>query len=208
MRARGDKVGVGSVVLGVVLLAAGIPLLVPRHLSREDSAATSATVHQEPAEVARPGDPRKDSPEPVLHLEQVQGPDGLTVQVASSTPATSPLTRFAKDALVALTPDEEALLREEPVDDLAALVTRTERAFQDASPQTRARQEQRYLAALNLVAKLSAPPPDDARARDEDARYQRALAEEQVKWRGLSPGERERAQETFKEWFFQGEQKR
>ncbi|MFY2563507.1 hypothetical protein ACN469_38295 [Corallococcus terminator] len=208
MRARDDKVGIGSVVLGVVLLAAGVPLLVPRHLLSEDSAAVG---HREPTQVARleaPPVPRKDSPEPVLHVEQVQGPDGLTVEVATPAPATSPLTRFAKDALVSLTPDEEALLREEPVDDLATLVTRTERAFQEASPETRARQERRYLAALNLVAKLSGVPKEDAHARDEDARYQRALAREQAKWSGLSPEERARAQETFKEWFFQGEQKR
>lgn len=208
MRARGDQVGIGSVVLGIVLLAAGIPLLVPRHLLREDSAAVS---QREPNPVARletPPVPRKDSQESVLHVEQVQGPGGLTVEVATPAPATSPLTRFAKDSLVPLTPDEEALLREEPVDDLATLVTRTERAFQDASPETRARQERRYLAALNLVAKVSAPPAEDTHARDQDARYQQALAREQAKWRDLSPEEQARAQETFKEWFFQGEQKR
>lgn len=208
MRARGDQVGIGSVVLGVVLVAAGIPLLVPRYLLREDSAAVS---QREPNPVGRletPPLPRKGSPEPVLQVEQVQGPAGLTVEVATPAPTTSPLTRFAKDALVPLTPDEEALLREEPVDDLATLVTRTERAFQEASPEARALQERRYLAALNLVAKLSAPPPEDTHAGDQDARYQQALAREKAKWRDLAPEEQARAQETFKEWFFQGEQKR
>lgn len=194
MRARA---GLSGVVLGAVLVTLGICVSVPP--GREAPVA-------EPLPVMN--DTPKSTPEPVLRVEQVKGAGGAMVQVAGPAPADSALTRFAKDALVPLTAEEQALLREESVDDLSALVARTERAFLDATPETRVRLERRYHAALDLVAKLSAPLAEDARAREVDARYQQALAREQEKWRELPPEERARAQDTFKEWFFQGEQTR
>ncbi|MCP3059322.1 hypothetical protein LXT21_11110 [Myxococcus sp. K38C18041901] len=201
MRARAGLMGV---VLGAVLVSLGICVSVPP--GREAPAAEPLPVATPPSPVMK--DPPKAMPEPALRVEQVKGAAGATVQVAGLAPADSALTRFAKEALVPLTAEEQALLREESVDDLSALVARTERAFLDATPETRARLERRYLAALDLVAKLSAPPTEDTRAREVDARYRQALAREQEKWRELSPEERARAQDTFKEWFFQGEQTR
>ncbi|MFY1831800.1 hypothetical protein ACN47A_38150 [Myxococcus fulvus] len=201
MRAR---TGLSGVVVGAVLVTLGICVSVPP--GREAPAVEAAPMSTAPSPVK--ADSPKSVPEPVLRVEQVKGSGGATVQVASLAPADSALTRFAKDALVPLTTEEQALLREESVDDLSALVARTERAFLDATPETRARLERRYHAALDLVAKLSAPPAEDARAREVDARYRQALAREQEKWREHSPEERARAQDTFKEWFFQGEQTR
>ena len=71
--------------------------------------------------------------------------------------------------------------------------------------------ERRYLAALNLVAKLATPPEAsdaDLRARDADARYQQALTVEQVKWRSLPPEEQLRQHDAFKEAFFRAEETR
>ncbi|MFP2906911.1 hypothetical protein ACLESD_18075, partial [Pyxidicoccus sp. 3LFB2] len=130
------------------------------------------------------------------------------VEVARAKAEASGLARFAARALVSLTPDEEALLREEPVDDVAAPRDAHERAFLDATPATRAEKERRYLAALNLAAKLAEPPASsrpsaaDARARETDARYQQALQAERGKWRELPPEEQARQQDAFKEWFF------
>lgn len=218
MRARGDMAGVGRLVLGIMMLAAGIPLLVPTWVLREEPERLepqSAPRPEAPAVAAgkSPAPPAgdKDSREPRLHVEPAKGSGGVAVEVAHAKAEPPSLARFASKALVPLTPDEEALLREEAVDDLAALVARTERAFLDATPQTRAQKERRYLAALNLAAKLAAPPEPsaaDARAREQEARYQRALAEEQVKWRGLPPEEQSRRHEDFKEWFFRREETR
>ncbi|MCY1000573.1 hypothetical protein OWM54_25845 [Myxococcus sp. MISCRS1] len=202
MRARA---GLSGVILGAVLVTLGICVSVPPG-RREAPAAEPLAVATSPSSVTK--DPPKAMPEPVLRVEQVKGAGGATVQVAGLVPPDSALARFAKDALVPLTAEEQALLREESVDDLSALVARTERAFMDATPETRARLERRYHAALDLVAKLSAPLAEDARAREVDARYRQALAREQEKWRELSPEDRARAQDTFKEWFFQGEQTR
>jgi hypothetical protein len=216
MRARVDMAGVGGAVLGIVLLAAGVPLLVPRWVLEDappprapvavPAPEAPAVARAEPAPV-----PRKELPEPRLQVEVARGRGGATVEVVRARAESSGLARFTAKALVPLTPDEEALLREEPVDDVAALVTRTERAFLDATPQTRAEKERRYLAALNLAAKLAAPPEPsaaEARARETDARYQRALEAERVKWRGLPPEEQARQQDAFKEWFFGQEETR
>jgi hypothetical protein len=217
MRARVDMVGVGGVVLGIALLAVGVPLLVPSWFvedapERREPAAASGRVAPAVAEGgASAPQERKDAPGPRLQVELARGSEGVAVEVASARPEPTALARFARRALVPLTPDEEALLREEAVDDLAALVARTERAFLDATPQTRAEKERRYLAALNLAAKLAAPPEPsaaDARAREVDARYQRALAEEQVKWKDLPAEEQARQQDAFKEWFFSREETR
>ncbi|AKF83903.1 hypothetical protein MFUL124B02_38795 [Myxococcus fulvus 124B02] len=189
-------------VLGAVLVTLGICVSVPP--GREAPAAEPSPVATSPVMKDLP----KSTPEPALRVEQVKGASGATVQVAGLAPADSALARFAKDALVPLTAEEQALLREESVDDLSALVARTERAFLDATPESRARLERRYHAALDLAAKLSAPLAENAQAREVDARYRQALAREQEKWRELSPEERSRAQDTFKEWFFQGEQAR
>ena len=214
MRARVDMAGLGGLVLGLALLAAGVPLLVPEWVMedtpkrREPSAAPERAASVVAASAPRE---RKDAPEPRLQVELARGHEGVAVEVARAREEPAALARFAQQALVPLTPDEEALLREEPVDDIAALVARTERAFLDATPATRAEKERRYLAALNLAAKLAAPPepsPADARAREVDARYQRALAAERVKWQGLPPEEQARQQETFKEWFFGREETR
>jgi hypothetical protein len=218
MRARVDMAGVGGAVLGILLLAAGVPLLVPRWVL-EDAPVRSGRVAAPPSvapAVARSDaspapDTTKDAPGPRLQVELATGSQGTVVEVARARAASPALARFAAQALVPLTPDEEALLREEPVDDVAALVTRTERAFLDATPETRAAKERRYLAALNLAAKLAAPPEPsaaDARAREVDARYQQALAAERVKWKDLSPQEQAHQQEVFKEWFFGQEESR
>ncbi|MFP2929874.1 hypothetical protein ACLESO_32710 [Pyxidicoccus sp. 3LG] len=218
MRARGDKLGVGSVALGIVLLAAGFSLLVP-HWVLDDGAVRrepEAAPHSVAPSVARAQAvptplEAKDTPGPRPHVEHVKGSTGASVEVVRAAGAPTSLARFAEQALVKLTPDEEALLREEPVDDLAALVTRTERAYQDATPETRAEKERRYLSALNLSAKLAAPPAPSAlddRARETEARYQRELAAERVKWKDLPPEEQARQQEAFKEWFFRREETR
>lgn len=212
MRARVDMAGVGGAVLGILLLAAGVPLLVPRWVLESAPARGVPEAALQP--VSPPPAPieSKDAPPgPRLQVERATGSQGAVVEVASARAGSPAPARFAAQVLVPLTPDEEALLREEPVDDVAALVTRTERAFLDATPDTRAAKERRYLAALNLAAKLAAPPepsPADARAREVDARYQRALAAERVKWQGLPPEEQARQQETFKEWFFGREETR
>lgn len=211
--------GVGSVVLGIVLLAAGFPLLVPRWVLED--APTRATLEPVPraeapvvarGEAAPTAPERKDAPGARPQVEQVKGRGGLAVDVVRAGGAPSTLARFAERALVPLTPDEEALLREEPVEDVAALVTRTERAYLDATPDTRAQKERRYLAALNLAAKLaqapSEPSAQETRTQETDARYQRALAAERVKWKELPPEEQVRQQEAFKEWFFRGEETR
>lgn len=216
MRARVDMAGVGGAVLGILLLAVGIPVLVPRWVLDDAPSHTAPSPPPSAPEVARDGvapapTGAKESPEPKLHVELATTRQGATVEVASARPEPSALARFASRALVPLTPDEEALLREESVDDVAALVTRTERDFLNATPQTRAEKERRYLAALNLAAKLAAPPepsPADARVREVDARYQQALAEERKKWRDLSPEEQARKQDAFKEWFFGREETR
>lgn len=217
MRARVDIAGVGGVVLGIGLLAAGIPLLVPSWvLGDAPEQRTPAAVPQRVApavaehEAAAPRE-RKDTSVPQLQVEQVRGSEGVAVEVARARGGAPGLARFAEQALVRLTPDEEALLREEPVDDVAALVARTERAFLEATPQTRAQKERRYLAALNLAAKLAAPPEPSAveeRAREVEARYQRALAAERVKWKDLPAEEQARQQDAFKEWFFGREETR
>ncbi|WP_164017489.1 hypothetical protein [Pyxidicoccus trucidator] len=212
MRARVDMSGVGGAVLGILLLAAGVPLLVPRWVL-EDTPTRSGPEAVDPpvapsvarGEAAPVSGERKDAPDPKLQVELARGSGGVTVEVARARPEDSGLARFAARALVPLTPDEEALLREEPVDDVAALVARTERAFLDATPGTRAEKERRYLAALNLAAKLAAPPEPsaaEARARETDARYQQALEAERVKWRELPSEEQARQQDAFKEWFF------
>ncbi|NMO16760.1 hypothetical protein HPC49_06210 [Pyxidicoccus fallax] len=216
MRARWDMVGLGGVVLGIVMLAAGVPLLVPTWMLEDAPPRPAPEGHprrEAPAVARAEAAPpeRKDAQGPGLQVELARGREGVTVEVARAREEPAPLARFAKQALVPLTPDEEALLREEPVDDLAALVARTERAFQDATPQTRAEKERRYLAALNLAAKLATPPEPsaaDARAREVDARYQRALAEERGKWKDLPPEEQARQQDAFKEWFFGREETR
>ncbi|WP_241759680.1 hypothetical protein [Pyxidicoccus parkwayensis] len=208
--------GVGGAVLGILMLAAGVPLLVPRWVLEDAPEAPSPRASPPPSapSVAQEGSapaPVKDAPGPHLQVELATTQQGATVEVASARAEPSALARFAARALVPLTPDEEALLREESVDDVASLVTRTERAFMDATPETRAEKERRYLAALNLAAKLAAPPEPsaaDAHAREVDARYQQALAQEQVKWKGLTPEEQARRQGEFKEWFFGREETR
>ncbi|NVJ10164.1 hypothetical protein HUW63_33710 [Myxococcus sp. AM001] len=200
MRARGE---VAAVVLGIMLVGAGASLLAPRWaLGKEGT----------PPEVARtPASPPKVAAEPRFHVEPAKDDTGRAVQVARLREDAPEWERFAARALVPLTLDELALLREAPVDDLAVLVTRTERAFMDATPEARAEQERRYLAALNLVAKLATPPEPsdaDARARDVDARYQQALTVERVKWRSLPLEEQSRRHDTFKEAFFRAEETR
>ncbi|MCP3105271.1 hypothetical protein LZ198_41025 [Myxococcus sp. K15C18031901] len=200
MRARSNDIG--SVVLGILLLSLGVaPVL--RHAG-EDASRTAP-----PA--TPPSVPPKEAPAPPLVVKQVGGGEGPSVEVVSAATELPSAAHFARDALVTLTPDEEALLREESVDDVATLVARTERAFREADVQTRERMERRYLAALNLAAKLAPPPTPsatDAKAREVDARYQRALAQERLKWRGLSAEEQARAHAEFKEWFFQREESR
>jgi hypothetical protein len=170
MRARVDRAGLGNVVLGIVMVAVGVPLLVPRWVlddERESPVPSAAPRRVAPAVARGEASPapheRKDAPEPRLQVEHARGSGSVAVEVARARAESSGLARFAKQALVSLTPDEEALLREEPVDDVAALVARTERAFLDATPETRAQKERRYLAALSLAAKLAASPaPSDA----------------------------------------------
>ncbi|QDE86194.1 hypothetical protein [Myxococcus xanthus] len=200
MRARGE---VAAVVLGIMLVGAGASWLVPQWaLGKEGT----------PPEVARtPASPPKVAAGPRFHVEPAKDDTGRAVQVASLRYETPEWERFAARALVPLTPDELALLQEEPVDDLAVLVTRTERAFMDATPEARVVKERRYLAALNLVAKLATPPEpsaEDLRAREVDARYQQALTVEQVKWRSLPPEEKSRQHDAFKEAFFHAEETR
>lgn len=200
MRARGE---VAAVVLGIMLVGAGASLLVPRWALGNQGAP--------PAVARTPAAPPKVAAEPRLRVESAKDDTGRAVQVARLHDEAPELERFSARALVPLTPEELAVLREEPVDDLAVLVTRTERAFMDATPATRAEKERRYLAALNLVAKLSTPPESsaaDLRARDVDTRYQQALTVEQVKWRSLPPEERLRQHDAFKEAFFVAEETR
>jgi hypothetical protein len=211
MRARVDMAGVGGAVLGILLLAAGVPLLVPRWVLEDASVAAPPSVAPAVArsDASPAPDATKDAPDLRLQVELATGSQGTVVEVARARATSPALARFA--ALVPLTPDEEALLREESVDDVAALVARTERAFMDATPETRAAKERRYLAALNLAAKLAAPPEPssaDARAREVDSLYQQALAAERVKWKDLSAEEQARQQEVFKEWFFGREESR
>ncbi|QDE93209.1 hypothetical protein BHS06_31825 [Myxococcus xanthus] len=200
MRARGE---VAAVVLSIMLVGAGASLLVPRWALGNQGA---------PREVARtPAASPKVVVEPRLHVEPAKDDAGRAVQVASLRDEAPEWERFAARALVPLTPDERALLQEEPVDDLAVLVTRTERAFMDATPEARVEKERRYLAALNLVAKLATlpePSAEDLRAREVDARYQQALTVEQVKWRSLPPEEKARQHDAFKEAFFRAEETR
>ncbi|WP_426755312.1 hypothetical protein [Myxococcus sp. Y35] len=200
MRARADIAGV---VLAIVMVGAGASLLVPRWVLRSDAA---------PLGVARAvAPPPKDAVAPRLHVEPAKDAAGRAAQVVRPREDAPDWERFAARAMVPLTPDELALLREEQVEDLAALVARTERDFMEATPETRAAKERRYLAALNLVAKLTPPSEDsaaDRRARDVDARYQRALAVEREKWRALPPEEQARQQDAFKEAFFRKEEGR
>ncbi|MCE9670736.1 hypothetical protein LY474_23285 [Myxococcus stipitatus] len=188
-------------VLGILLLSLGVaPVL--RHSVDDPPPAKPPPVPTEP-----PKEP--SAPPPVVR--QVGGAGGPSVEVVSAPSERPSRPNFAREALVTLTPDEEALLREEAVDDVATLVARTERAFREADGPSRERMERRYLAALNLAAKLAAPPPPseaDERAREVDARYQRALAEERLKWKDLSPEAQARAHDAFKEWFFQREESR
>ncbi|MFP2962282.1 hypothetical protein ACLEPN_32000 [Myxococcus sp. 1LA] len=200
MRARGE---VAAVVLGILLVGAGTSLLVPRWVFANEGA---------PREAARTrAAPPKVAAEPRFHVEPATADTGSLAQVVRSRDEATDWERFAARALVPLTPDELALLREEPVDDLAVLVVRTERAFMDAAPEERAEKERRYLAALNLVAKLATPPEPsaaDLRARDIDARYQQALTVERTKWRSLPPDEQARQHDAFKEAFYLAEETR
>ncbi len=198
MRARGDIAGV---VLGIMMLGAGASLLMPRWALSRDTASSG---------VARAAStPLKDTvAAPRFHAEPAKDESRGGVPLVSPRTASPDWEEFAARALIPLTPDELAVLREEKVDDLAALVARTERAFMDATPQTRAERERRYLAALNLAAKLATPPEPsaaDARAKDVDARYRRALDEAREKWQALPPEEQARQHDAFKEAFFQKE---
>jgi hypothetical protein len=122
------------------------------------------------------------------------------------------LARFAANALVPLTPEEQALLQEEEdVEDLGALIARIERDFRQATtPEEREAKERRYLAAMNLAAKLvpTETPGPDTRAREAQARFLRALEAERAKWVGLAPDEQLRRQDAFKEEFFRNEGER
>ncbi|WP_043710171.1 hypothetical protein [Corallococcus macrosporus] len=197
MRARGE---VAAVVLGVLLIGAGTSLLVPRWVLGNGGASLEAARTR--------ASPPKVAAEPRFHVEPATADTGSMALVVRKHDEAKDWERFAARALVPLTPDELAVLREEPVDDLAVLVARTERAFMDAAPGERAEKERRYLAALNLVAKLATPPEPsaaDLRARDVDARYQQALTVERVKWRSLPPEEQARQHDAFKESFFHAE---
>ncbi|AKQ63259.1 hypothetical protein A176_000171 [Myxococcus hansupus] len=198
MRAQGDIAGV---VLGIVMVGAGASLLVPKWALSRDT-ATPSVAHVTP--------PKESIAAPRFHAEPAKDAPSGTVQVAGPRTTSPDWEQFAARALIPLTPDELAVLREERVDDLAALVARTERAFMEATPQTRAERERRYLAALNVAAKLATPPEPsaaDARAKDVDARYRRALEREREKWRTLSPEEQARQHDAFKEAFFQKEER-
>jgi hypothetical protein len=151
----------------------------------------------------------KEPAPPRYRVERVEGPSGAPVEVARADAERTSLARFAADAVVPLTPEEEALLKAEPVDDPGELVARTERDFRQATPETREEKERRYLLALNLAAKLAPreTPGPDVQAREAQARYLQALAAEQAKWAGRPPDEQRRLQDAFKDDFFrkQGE---
>jgi hypothetical protein len=155
--------------------------------------------------------PEKQQPRPRYEVKREQR-DGRTVEVAREQPQAEPkdaVAAFAARAVVPLTPEEEALLREERVDgDMGALISRLERDFVQATPETRDAKEKRYLAALNLSAKLApqATPAPDEEARALQARYLTALEAEQKKWARLPPDEQRRQQDAFKDWFFRNAQ--
>jgi hypothetical protein len=149
---------------------------------------------------------------PRYQVERVEAPSGAQVEVARVDAERTRLARFAANALVPLTPEEEALLREEEdVEDLGELIARTERHFREARPEEREAKERRYLAAMNLAAKLAPPesPVPDEEAREAQARYLQALEGERARWARLPPDEQRRRQDAFKEAFFRnpGERK-
>src|SRR3712207_6470807 len=77
----------------------------------------------------------KESAPPRYRGERVQGPSGARVEVVRAQAEPTPLAEFTANALVPLTPEEEALLKAEPVDDPGELIARTERDFRLATPE-------------------------------------------------------------------------
>lgn len=165
----------------------------------------------EPARGAPPEASSDKEPAPTRYrVERVPGPSGTPLEVVRAERGPPSLEELTAHALEPLTPEEEALLHAERVDDPGELVARTERAFLQATPETREEKERRYLLALNLAAKL-APRESrgpDTRAREAQARYLQALAAEQAKWAGRPPDEQRRLQDAFKDDFFRREGER
>lgn len=205
MRSGGSRWfrGGGAAAFALLLAGAGLWRL-----------ASPTTPHAKPlTEPARGTPPEaaadKEPAPPRYRVERVEGPSGTPMEVVRAEAGPPSLAELTAHAVEPLTPEEQALLQAERVDDPGELVARTERDFRQATPQTREEKERRYLLALNLAAKLAprvAPEPD-APAREAQARYLQALAAEQAKWAGRSPEEQRRLQDAFKDDFFrkQGE---
>ena len=167
--------------------------------------------HAEPVtEPARGASLDKEPAPPRYRVERVQGPSGAPVEVVRAEAEPPSFAELTAHALEPLTPEEEALLQAERVDDPGELIARTERDFRQATPEVREEKERRYLLAMNLAAKLAPRETSgpDARARAVQARYLQALAAEQVKWVGLPPDEQRRLQDAFKGDFFRRQEER
>ncbi|XXF77400.1 hypothetical protein P2318_30760 [Myxococcaceae bacterium GXIMD 01537] len=172
----------------------------------------SSTPSPAPASEPPPAAHAEKAPEPPRYrVERAAGSAGTQVEVALVDAERDTLADFAARALVPLTPDEEALLREAHTDDLGELIARAEREYREAPREERDAKERRYLLAMNLAAKLATQEPDrpDAEARAVQARFLQALEAERPKWAGRSPEEQRRLQDEFKDDFFskQGERR-
>ncbi len=193
----------GAAAFAALLAGAGLWRLAPPR-------APHAEPVTQPARGAPPETSSDKEPAPPRYrVERVEGPSGAPVEVVRAQAEPPSLAELTAHAVVPLTPEEEALLQAERVDDPGELIARTERDFRHATPETREEKERRYLLALNLATKLAPreTPGPDAQARAAQARYLQALAAEQAKWVGRSPDEQRRLQDAFKDDFFrkQGE---
>lgn len=207
MQGRGSRL---PFVWGGAVFLAALALLCWRGLSTSTPEPSAPSQKTGPALASEPV-PEKAQPRPRYEVEREQR-GGRTVEVVREQPQAEPqdpVAAFAARAVVPLTPEEETLLREEHVDgDMGALIAQLEHDFVHATPETRAAKEKRYLAALNLSAKLApqATPAPDEEARALQARYLTALEAEQKKWTQLPPDEQRRQQDAFKDWFFRNAQ--
>lgn len=147
-------------------------------------------------------------PAPSYRLLQEENSETGAVQVYREATPEEHWEEFARRALVALSPEEEELLREARSDQLSDVIARAEHAFLNATDEDRTEKEHRYIMALNLIPKLEAAlqePPPEWKALQQ--RYFTELEARRKEWSKLNPDERVAREVTFKEMYFSAAQK-
>jgi hypothetical protein len=128
--------------------------------------------------------------------------DGVRV-FEKATPDGDQTAEFARKAVIPLSAEEEAVLREHGFEQLSRVIAQAEQAYVTASPAELAEADHRYLMLLNLAAKFTEPGPepseDEKRAHSD---YLRLVEARRRRLDKFDPNTRAARLQNEKEAFF------